>query len=287
MRERRISVGVIYLVLSLIQLECDAVVSRVLEPSPSFNASSECIFRYLQLQIGSAGSISLLLGEEGVNSVDERVIKHLIGSWPTQVEQVTQFRSNEARGRAQITDVVWLCSDFSNASTVQKMKDFCETEALRLSSLHIIGTKPMPLETIDAVFEILFEVVGSNVNMLVPKGDDFLRYSPIHDKEACSGSRRVDVWKSFLWNGNTCDIVDSQKANNASEQCKIRISGIHAPPYAYYDDRKGFFKGIEFFSIEAIAQKLDMSTEYTFLSNTSEFNPLIDVHGVFNQLAIG
>lgn len=265
----------IYLVLSLIQLECLT------------NNSSDCIRKYLQSQIGTSRSVCLLLSNVNVTEIEEDVIGNLLNLWPTQIRNLTSslLVADESQGISK--DFIWIGNDFANFNEIQHQKEFFEVETLQMNSLHMISLVELEMDEVKSFFELFFDIFGANVNMLVANEQQFLWYSPVRDKDSCLAKEKIVVRRILEPNQNGICEMKEYVSMAENSRCKIRIVGIHSPPYVYYDEEIGFYKGIEYLSIDAIVKKLGFEAEYTFFSNMTEYNQLIDPQGIFQRLSFG
>lgn len=266
----------IFLILLVIQLECKA------------NTKTNCICQYLHNQIGASRSVSLLISDDSsIHSIDKNLIKFLSGIWPIQIKNLASFVPKPEIDQDYSKDIVWISNDFLNLSEIERQKEFFETETIQMNSLHMISTNLIKMDELKSIFELFFDIFGANVNILVPFNGKLLWYSPIQDKSACLAEKKVTIRKVLEKNSTgICEMNDPNR-NDEKVKCKIRIIGIHSPPFVYFDDVKGFYKGLEYYAIDAIVKKLEIDVEYTFLSNMTEYNQIIDPHGVFNHLAVG
>lgn len=163
--------------------------------------------------------------------------------------------------------------------------------------LHVICVKKISDEQISSILTSLTKTrFGRNVNVFVP-GDrgKWAWYSVNANNRQCDGSG-ASVEAEFGWRRNRCVRMDDKRSENGPrvdrqtiqghKRCPLKVASIHSPPYTYYDEQRSFYKGIDYFMIETVAEKLSLDIVYRFI-NATEYFDIVNTAEEFNQLNAG
>lgn len=272
--------------------ESECVNQNILEPIQSLNSSQiianpTCIFKYLQSYFAnqrfSRKSIHLLRnnnGKDNVRSMEQKIVMQLHqmeSHWLSiQLDDLDDFIGQFERSQpSERQDFIWFLDDI-DADRVWVIDQLFISAQSDSTHLHIIFVKRLPLERISDVFKLLSSgSVGKNVNFLMTNdvGNKWTWYSRSTASEHC-GRVVLIVKAEFRWKCDRCARVNVDRFIDPSvglhKRCQLRVGSIRSPPYMYYDEKRGFYKGIEYYMIEAIAKELNHDVVYQFI-NASEY----------------
>lgn len=262
-------------------------------------ATSACIFKYFQTysadQRSLRKSIHLLRNniQGHFQSNEEKFLiefhRMKFQRMSIQLENLydpTDFGHSEPNS-VQRRDYIWFLNDIPKDHDIDQLVQAVSADA---AHLHVVCARRLPDEQISNMFEILSRSFRGNVNALMAHDvDKWKWYSHGSFGGQCDSSVML-AKAEFHWKCNRCVRVDEShhvdlsKASN--ERCLLRVGSIHLPPYTYYDEKRGFHKGIEYFMIETIAKKLNHDVVYRFI-NATEYYEVMEISDVFGDLSDG
>lgn len=155
--------------------------------------------------------------------------------------------------------------------------------------LHIISATEIMSHEMTILFRDLYQYFGKNINLLVWRSEGkWTLFTYEFWRQDCYRQSKIEIREDYkLMIPNRCDRINLSEFNvNHNETCLLKVASINWPPFMYFDDYHGFYKGIEYFMVQAIATKLNMNVEYRYI-NTTEYYELVDTSDVFSDLASG
>lgn len=251
--------------------------------------NSTCIFKYLLNYFAnqrlSRKSIHILRnnnGKDNKSSIEENLLmqlhkmeSHWLSIQLDDLDNFIDFGQFETSQPGERQDFIWFLDSF-DADRVWVIDQLFRSAQPDSTHLHIIFVKRLPKEQILNVFKLLSN--GSfekKINLLITHEVDnkWTWYSRSTASEHCG--RIVLIEKAeFHWKRDRCVRVNVNRFIDPSiglrKRCQLRVGSIHSPPYMYYDEKRGFYNGIEYYMIESIARELNHDVVYQFI-NASEY----------------
>lgn len=274
--------------------------NNILNDSASVNAPA-CIVKYLRYYFDAVQATTKTIYLIANNNSDD--ISSVEGHFLTELHNMeSPWLSIQMCSLAESVDFRQF-----DSSLVNERRDFLfyynEIDAERAidplivdgqfgaDHLHVICVRKISYEQILSILMSLTKTrFGRNLNVFV--SDDsgkWAWYSVSAKNRNCDGSVAT-LEAEFEWRCNSCDRVDYNRSENCprvSEQrhkrCPLKVASIHSPTYTYYDEQRSFYKGIDYFMIETVAEKLNLDIVYRFIDATEYF----DIVEEFNQLNAG
>lgn len=282
----------------LIQLSYFGIVySRLRHVESPNKATVHCIFNILQKYYSISNGIYIWSTETVSNASSASLIdnqflyEQLFELGPIQVKEIGSNASQEsAINRNSPHFVLWIYGNLMNEEPVDFATEFLVEIGKRFfSAVTLIGMNIVEPEEIEQTFDFLAESFDSQLLIMMSEDEQQWRlYSYESNDNDCDNRQSSQMWKKIEWTGDNCDNVEFNAPNSVSgkQRCPLRVSGIHIPPFSYYDDVKGFYNGIEYFMVESIAEKMHVDVDYRFLRNSSEYFDMLDSTGVFTELSM-
>lgn len=264
-------------------------------------AMSACILKYLQNyftdQKLTRKSIYLLTNnhENKLRAIEEKFLMAFHGMenhWLSiQLYSLNDSIEFDVFGKYNRRDFVWFLTDVHEERVIDQL--LFNFDSAETAHLHLIHFERLSEEQIPTTFEILSRsCFGRNVNILMAHDvNQWAWYSHSSVRENC-GREVILVEAEFHWQGDRCAnavgnrIIDPTPNKMIKENCQLKVGSIHSPPYTFYDEKKGFYKGIEYYMIETIAKKLNRDIVYKFI-NATEYYEMMEISDEFVDLSDG
>lgn len=273
----------------------DAITKTVLRDKSQSIATSKCIFKYLQdyfdNQRLSRKSIYLLANnhENKLRSIEEEFLiefHRMKDQWLSiqlsDLDDFIEIGRFDSSMLIERRNFVWFLNDIDDEQVLGRLASFNAASA-EASYLHLICMRSSSDEQISTVFEIFFKgSFGKNVNILMAYDvDKWTWYSHSSgSNEHCSGNQLL-AKVEFHWQSDQCvrvngsHLIERRPSIRTNGRCQLTVGSIHLPPYAYYHEKRGFYKGIEYYMIETIAKKLNRDVIYRYV-NAGEYFKISD-----------
>lgn len=200
---------------------------------------------------------SLTLEDHFLQQINQQTPKWIIRNVNTK--QKISLRSVSG----EIKDFVRFSSGQININDFKPLMRFIN----RQDRLHLIIVCEASREYSETVFKSLNKFFALNIKILAWQVDSWALLSVENFQNNCE-TKSLDVVEEFHIDDDTSQCQSSIVTDQQESKCVLKVAGGHYEPYVYYNQAMGFYKGIEFYMIETIAQRLGLSIEYHLINST-------------------
>lgn len=302
-----VSLSLLYFLVLHCSNRASASVSEIItklnsekDPSIAISASS-CIVKYLRnyfdgIQLpGKTIHLVLSNNADAIDSVEEHFLMELHKSEPhwLSVQVFTLAESYDFDQSGWISpinrqDFVY----FNNINDAElAMDQLIHDGPFGSAHLHLICIENCSEEQITSFFATATNSrFGRNMNVFVQRDVGKWAWYSANARNGNCDWTIASIEAEFQWDCSMCvRINDNERERLSGElntRCPLKVASIHSPPYMYYDEKRGFYKGIEYFMLEAVAEKLNVQITLRHV-NVTEYFDIYNAINDFNELNIG
>lgn len=258
-------------------------------------SASSCIVKYLQnyfdgIQFpGKTIHLVVSNNSDHIDPVEEHFLMELHKSesqWlPVKVFTLAESNDFDQSGWIPPTNRQDFIYFNINNDAEHAMDQLIHDGPFGAAHLHLICVKNCSEEQISLIFASATNSrFGRNMNVFAQRdAGKWVWYSANARNGNCDRAI-ASIEAEFQWNSSMCVHTKENDRKNVSGEfttrCPLKVASIHSPPYMYYDEKRGFYRGIEYFMLEAVAEKLNLQITLRHVDVTEYF----DIYNAINEI---